>query len=288
MTISKRTLIIYLVSLGAFILAVFYFIKTNELRRALKLSEENRDSIIYALNQRSKKMSELDSLLLTGDYNSALKGYKDQLASSDSSSFDLIQQRIELTKKFIQQSRRVVNVDSVNQDTISMDTLAENTRRPTAEEIRNYDSLSFALRKYQIQLDRLKSQLQKKSYGEYLTFSSKKGNSVHYVGQVQNGKANGHGIALLNTGSRYEGEWKDNLRHGEGKFYWPDGEYYIGEYKDDLRSGVGTYYWPNGEKFVGEWQNDQRSGQGTFYNEKGEIVAKGVWKKDELVRVEEK
>ncbi|MEL6306466.1 MAG: response regulator, partial [Bacteroidota bacterium] len=31
------------------------------------------------------------------------------------------------------------------------------------------------------------------------------------------------GVALLSTGSRYEGQWKNNQRHGQGTFYWPDG-----------------------------------------------------------------
>ena len=67
--------------------------------------------------------------------------------------------------------------------------------------------------------------------------------------------------------------------------YWPDGEYYEGSYLNDERSGIGTYTWPNGDKFIGEWARDMRNGEGIFYNKKGEVIAKGSWKNDELVSV---
>nr|WP_262895559.1 hypothetical protein [Galbibacter mesophilus] len=163
---------------------------------------------------------------------------------------------------------------------------AEDSEATSSESVslNKYDSLTFALEKNKLQLSRLKKQLREKSFGEYLTFKSKKGNRLFYVGKVENHKANGFGIAILDTGSRYEGEWKDNMRHGEGSFYWIDGERYEGEYKNDERSGMGVYYWPNGDKYVGEWKEDVRDGQGTFYNAEGEVYAKGIWKDDKLVK----
>ena len=74
----------------------------------------------------------------------------------------------------------------------------------------------------------------------------------------------------------------------EGSFYWPDGEHYEGTYRNDRRTGQGTYIWPTGEKFVGEWENDERNGEGVFYGPEGNVVARGTWKDDELVEVEEK
>ena len=156
----------------------------------------------------------------------------------------------------------------------------------TSEEIKQFDSLNFALDKAHMQVKYLENQLKENTSGAYLTFSTSKGKQAHYVGQVKNKMAQGHGVALLNTGSRYEGEWKSNLRHGQGTFYWPDGQYYEGQYKDDRRHGLGTYHWTNGQKFTGYWENDQRNGEGTFYGEEGEVVAKGIWKDDELVKVD--
>ena len=134
-----------------------------------------------------------------------------------------------------------------------------------------------------MQLKSIKQQMITKNFGEYITFKSSKGNRLHYVGQVKNKKANGYGIAILDSGSRYEGDWKDNKRHGEGVFYWIDGQHYEGSYVDDLRSGKGTYYWINGEKYVGQWENDMRNGSGTFYGKDGNILTKGVWENDELM-----
>jgi antitoxin component YwqK of YwqJK toxin-antitoxin module len=160
------------------------------------------------------------------------------------------------------------------------------TLTATPQEIRAYDSLLFELQKSQVQVDMLKRKLEEEDDGNYLTFTNRKGNTAHYVGEVKNGKAHGQGIAILNTGSRYVGEWKNNMRHGQGAFFWPDGEFYQGSYKDDIRHGQGTYFWPSGEKFSGQWANDQRNGMGIFYGEDGSIVARGVWKNDELVEVD--
>ena len=168
------------------------------------------------------------------------------------------------------------NVPNDMRDSTKMETLT------SARELNSYDSLNFIIEKKQVQLNALRAQLERKSFGEYLRFKSKKNNQMHYVGQVKNKKANGIGIALLDTGSRYEGEWKDNERHGQGTFYWADGERYEGSYSNDKRSGLGTYYWPNGEKYVGQWAEDKRNGAGTFYGSDGEVVTKGIWKNDKL------
>ena len=100
--------------------------------------------------------------------------------------------------------------------------------------------LSFVLEKTKTQLGRIKKQLTNKSYGEYLMFSNPKNHQLHYVGQVRNNKANGLGITIFDTGSRYEGYWSDILRQGEGAFYWSDDQYY-----KDLRNGIGAYVWHN-------------------------------------------
>jgi len=147
-----------------------------------------------------------------------------------------------------------------------------------------YDSLTFALEKSQLQIRNLKGRLKLNSGGNYLTFDSGEGNEVYYVGDVRDGKAHGRGVALLSSGSRYIGEWRENRRHGEGTFRWSDGAFYEGSFYDDQRDGSGTYHFPNGEKFIGDWENDLRNGQGIFYSKDGEIVAQGMWEDDELVK----
>ncbi len=146
------------------------------------------------------------------------------------------------------------------------------------------DSMAFALQKAELFADKLQVQVDENTSGNYLSFKSSKGNSVYYVGDVKGGKANGTGVGLLSTGSRYEGQWKNNQKHGKGVFQWQDGALYNGDYKNDLRHGTGTYYWPDGQRFVGKWEKDVRSGQGTFYDADGKMVATGLWRDDELVK----
>ena len=147
----------------------------------------------------------------------------------------------------------------------------------------DYDSLDFALRKAQLRIRNLEGRLRQRSGGNYLTFASRQGNEVYYVGDVRDGKANGRGVALLSSGSRYAGDWTDNRRHGEGTFHWPDGAWYEGGFDDDQRSGQGTYHFPDGQLFVGEWEGDLRDGEGVFYDADGEVVARGRWEDDEFV-----
>lgn len=148
------------------------------------------------------------------------------------------------------------------------------------------DSMAFALQKAEMFADKLQVQVNENTAGNYLSFRSRKGNIVYYVGDMKDGKAHGTGVGLFSTGSRYEGDWQNNLKHGKGVFQWQDGATYDGEYKDDLRHGSGTYHWPDGQKFVGEWEKDVRSGEGTFYDAKGKMVATGLWRDDELVKAE--
>lgn len=147
----------------------------------------------------------------------------------------------------------------------------------------DFDSLSFALQKAELRIRNLEQRLQRSTAGNYLTFTSGQGNEVYYVGDVTAGKANGSGVALLSSGSRYAGDWRDNRRHGEGTFRWSDGAYYEGSFYNDQRDGQGTYHFPSGEVYVGEWENDLRNGEGVVYDRDGEVVAQGLWEDDELV-----
>lgn len=121
---------------------------------------------------------------------------------------------------------------------------------------------------------------------DFLQFpTGKKGELVNYLGEIQNGKANGRGVAVWKNGGTYQGEWKDNLREGRGAYTWYDGEKYIGEYAEDLRQGQGTYITKNGEKYEGGWRDDKREGEGKLYDKAGKLKLEGVWKADKLTKV---
>ncbi|MCX2745395.1 hypothetical protein OO013_16065 [Mangrovivirga sp. M17] len=280
-------IIIYVALAVAIALAGFYFFRTQSLKKKVESRNEELNQVLENVKKQREVLA-IDSLLLEGDYSSALKAYEKQLEESVEKEADAIRKRIKLVRSLMYEPQTKVEADTDSVTLAYIDSLEQTTRVATPAEIRQYDSLTFALRKVKVQLNNLRKQLRQKSFGQYITFKSSKGSTVHYVGQVKDGMANGTGVALLKTGSRYEGEWKNNQRHGEGTFFWPDGEYYKGEYKNDKRHGTGTYFWPNGEKFVGQWANDGRNGRGIFYGSDGEVVASGIWKDDELVEVDEK
>jgi len=262
---------------------IFFIAKSVQLQKSLSQVETENTSLSNKINAY-QQLSKIDSLLLQGDYDTAIESYNASM-NSDTENNMLIPLRIALAEKMMRSNSGtspMPNSTLAEQDTLPKSNWSEEVA------IRKYDSINFSLEKAKVQLTRLKKQLQQKSFGEYITFKSKKGNQMHYIGQVKDGKAHGFGVALLDTGSRYEGEWKNNQRHGEGTFYWPDGEYYVGNYKNDKRSGLGTYYWPNGEKYTGEWKDDKRSGSGNFYDAEGDVVAGGEWNDDKLVEVKKK
>ncbi len=145
-------------------------------------------------------------------------------------------------------------------------------------------NLQNRLRNLQHKLDQKKEQLKERENVQVITFESSKGKKVHYLGEIENGKANGGGIGIWSTGGMYQGDWKDNQRHGEGRYEWSNNHVYEGEFKNDIREGEGTYYWPSGERYEGEWSNDRRNGEGTLYNKDGNIQYEGKWKKDEIVK----
>lgn len=283
---KNRGIISYVLLAIAAGVLVFYQLKTHKLQNELQANRAHQEQIDTRMAV-FQSLLQIDSVLVEGGYKAALKDYQKQLTISGEDDSTGIQLRITLAERLIKMQKAIHSDASLIAQLQALDS-NQTEHLASAKEIRQYDSLSFALEKTKVRLARMERQLQKKSFGEYMTFTSSKGSQIHYVGEVKNKKANGHGLALLSTGSRYEGEWKDNQRHGKGTFYWPDGEYYIGNYVNDKRHGQGTYYWPNGEKYTGAWKADQRSGEGIFYGKDGKIIADGVWQEDELVQADKK
>lgn len=135
----------------------------------------------------------------------------------------------------------------------------------------------------QEELLRIRGELSEVRKRAVLRFASeKKGDTVIYLGEVENGKAYGEGTGVWSTGSVYEGQWNNNLRHGRGTFNWADGEFYEGNYENDLRHGHGIYHWKNGQRWEGQWKDDMRHGEGTLYEANGKVRVKGIWHLDKL------
>jgi hypothetical protein len=102
-----------------------------------------------------------------------------------------------------------------------------------------------------------------------------------YVGDWENGHANGFGTLTYGTNSKfpnqyYKGEWKDGKRDGFGtQFFGSDGKWkmdkYVGDWKNDKMDGIGKYLYASGDSYEGHWQNDLRQGDGVQINN-GKVI----------------
>ena len=276
---KKQPLITLLTVLVVLIsgLTIYFGLHSSSLEQELMARLEAQAQLEESMALQ-EKLKSADDLLIKGSYSEALAAYEKQSELEDNTGVAMRMAVVRELMRLQYENRlaelkmgQVVTIDSSQIRTLAVE-----------KQLLQADSLNFVLEKAKVQLASLQRQLRTKSYGEYLTFTNNKGTTMHYVGQVSKGKANGFGVALLNTGSRYEGYWKDNQRHGEGKYFWTDGQFYEGAYVNDKREGEGTYHWPNGEKYTGYWKDDMRSGEGIFYAKDGKIIAKGHWEKDQL------
>lgn len=296
MTKQRKTLFLYvLLSITTF-LSVFSFFRSSELQNELEASRE-QSKMGYELNKQAffQQLFEIDSLLIDEDFAAARSSAENLLheVRNDQAFHTAIQLRIRNLKKLEGMRKKLTlfegeesyeeltaRLSSKDHQVDSLSARLVSSKRSQQDIL---DSLSFALEKAQMRTKSLSSQLANKTDTDYLKFATNEGIEVHFVGEADKGKANGKGVGLYTTGSRYEGEWQENLRHGEGVFYWPDGEYYIGSFVNGERSGQGKYYWPNGDMFTGEWKDDKRNGEGTFFAKDGKTVASGTWENNKLV-----
>jgi hypothetical protein len=170
-------------------------------------------------------------------------------------------------------------IDALNADKVSLaqqiDSLKRQSNSQDVELLEKIKTLEKAI----VEKDK---RLAQKDKLQVLSFKNDKGNLIHYLGEIKNGKAEGNGIGIWETGGIYKGNWRNNQRHGEGTYTWKDGHVYEGTFVNDIREGEGTYTWTSGEKYVGEWRNNQRHGAGILYDKDNNIKLQGNWKNDKL------
>jgi hypothetical protein len=100
---------------------------------------------------------------------------------------------------------------------------------------------------------------------------------ITYYGEIDEGKAKGHGMGVFSGKGVYIGYWENNFRHGKGKYTWANGDIYEGDFVHGVRSGYGIYSFVSGERYEGEWKNDLREGKGQFYSKEGKKLLDGDW-----------
>jgi hypothetical protein len=76
-----------------------------------------------------------------------------------------------------------------------------------------------------------------------------------FEGEFQNGKPEGFGIYLWNTGAKHIGFYKNGGKNGQGTETFINGDKYVGQYKDEQRHGLGIYTYANGRRQEGIWEN---------------------------------
>lgn len=85
--------------------------------------------------------------------------------------------------------------------------------------------------------------------------------SLVFIGGFRSGEKEGFG-RLEDTGTLYEGNWKNGMKHGLGFISLPASNVtYFGEWANDQRNGIGYSHSP-GIKYIGEWSNDKPNGVG--------------------------
>lgn len=107
-------------------------------------------------------------------------------------------------------------------------------------------------------------------------------NGDEYIGEFKDGKLNGRGSYTGSGKNRYIGEFKNGLMNGRGTRTYADGGVYTGNFKDGLRDGHGTFAYAIGDKYIGQWKNDKRDGRGTYKSANGEINS-GIFADDKFV-----
>lgn len=90
---------------------------------------------------------------------------------------------------------------------------------------------------------------------------------VTYVGEVKNGKPNGLGLFIYQTGAalRYAGYFADGLPQGKGAIIFDNGSFLWGDWAKGKLNGKGANLQSNGNMYIGQFANGKKSGNGTFF-----------------------
>lgn len=251
--------------------------------------KSTRDSLERSLDA-VRDLVIADNELFIGEYESALNSFDKLLASNKYSDLDrdLIQFRIDKINRLKSQGDTLLNDIKAYQFTVSNMTASLNNLEKANDSLyseleQQQREFSQNIAEHKVELAEKNKLLSRKEKIQVISIKNQKGNTIHYLGEVKEGQANGGGVGIWNTGSIYKGEWMNNKRHGKGLFEWSDGHKYDGEFVNDVREGEGTYFWSSGEKYVGSWKDGKRNGFGKLYDKDNNLQFEGQWSNDKIV-----
>lgn len=102
-----------------------------------------------------------------------------------------------------------------------------------------------------------------------------------YWGETKDDIFDGKGTYKLDTGSSFNGTWKNNKIDGNGILVLKRFGTYKGQFQNGKRVGEGTFHFTNGDVYSGHWKNDVIEGRGKLTKDDGaELV--GIFKNGEL------
>lgn len=109
-----------------------------------------------------------------------------------------------------------------------------------------------------------------------MAFTAKQGAKGTYTGHVKDGKPEGKGSVVFESGGVYEGDFHNGWRHGKGYDKSSNGDIYEGDFSEDTRTGKGKLTKPDGRVWEGEFLNGKSHGKTKCYYTNGD-TSEGIW-----------
>ncbi len=277
-TTKSKLLIAYAIIIT--LLALFF---------VFKLIQQNHQTANLILNDNDEEIDlfvDINAKLNLNNLNESLDLYTQLIDSLQNNDLKkMVQNKIDLIRKVLNQPPQVQTIQSKSENEQLNDKVLIDDNDIKAKSQKTIDSLFAVLIDAKEKLVEAKKISANQNNQKVISFNSKSGNKVFYIGDLLYNKANGNGTGIYaNTGSMYVGEWKNNLKHGFGQYEWADGVKYEGFFENDTRKGFGKFFWNSGERYEGEWDNDKRNGKGILFDINGNIKFEGDWVNDKPIR----
>jgi hypothetical protein len=108
----------------------------------------------------------------------------------------------------------------------------------------------------------------------------KSGNAIRYVGSFVNGMYNGKGTMFFKDGIFLTGEWKNGKLNGKGSFLSESGVLYIGDFINGVKEGKGILFYKDNGMIMGSFSNDKLNGRGFQIFSDGSVISDVTYRDD--------
>ena len=108
----------------------------------------------------------------------------------------------------------------------------------------------------------------------------KSGNAIRYVGSFVNGMYNGKGTMFFKDGIFLTGVWKNGKLNGKGSFLSESGVLYIGDFINGVKEGKGILFYKDNGMIMGSFSNDKLNGRGFQIFSDGSVISDVTYRDD--------